>query len=165
MTGKISIVIEHDEHGYYAYCPELRGCQSEGTTFEEVRANIQEAIELYCETLSPDELRAVMSKDIYTTAMEVSFGECTAFCVNPHPSLLPEGEGARFEALAPTETWRVRVWVRGAFTHNSLHTRRLFTFDNDFNSGFLALSHSPRTSRGIWSKYGQPSSRHFPHAL
>lgn len=74
MTGKISIVIEHNEHGYYAYSPELRGCQSEGATFEEVRANIQEAIELYCETLSLEEIEAVLSKDIYTTAMEVSFG-------------------------------------------------------------------------------------------
>jgi predicted RNase H-like HicB family nuclease len=26
--GKISIVIEKDSYGYYAYCPELTGCQS-----------------------------------------------------------------------------------------------------------------------------------------
>jgi predicted RNase H-like HicB family nuclease len=74
MKGKVSIVIEHDAHGYYAYCPELRGCQSEGATFEEVRANIQEAMELYIETLTPQEWEAVVSKDIYTSAIEVSFG-------------------------------------------------------------------------------------------
>jgi predicted RNase H-like HicB family nuclease len=74
VKRKFSVVIEHDEHGYYAYCPELPGCQSEGVSFEEVRINIQEAIEVYCETLSPEELRAATSKDIYTTALELSFG-------------------------------------------------------------------------------------------
>ena len=48
---KINIVIEKDEYGYYAYCPELPGCQSQGDTFEEVTANIREAAELYLETL------------------------------------------------------------------------------------------------------------------
>ena len=32
MIGKVSVVIEQDEHGYYAWCPELKGCQSQGTT-------------------------------------------------------------------------------------------------------------------------------------
>jgi len=48
--GKINIVIEKDKHGYYAYCPELPGCQSQGETFEEIAANIREAAELYLET-------------------------------------------------------------------------------------------------------------------
>ena len=52
MTGKVSVVIEQDEHGCYAWCPELRGCQSHGKTIEETRANISEAIELFLETLN-----------------------------------------------------------------------------------------------------------------
>ncbi len=55
MTYKVSTVIEKDEHGYYAYCPELPGCQSQGDTLEEAFANIKEAIELYLETLSRSE--------------------------------------------------------------------------------------------------------------
>ena len=51
MSYKISIVIEKDEHGYYAYCPQLAGCQSEGDSLEAVQANIKEAVELYIETL------------------------------------------------------------------------------------------------------------------
>lgn len=51
MTRKASVVIEKDEHGFYAWCPELEGCQSQGTTIEEALANIREAIELYLETL------------------------------------------------------------------------------------------------------------------
>jgi len=44
MTGKVSVVIEQDEHGCYAYCAELKGCQSQGKTVEETLANIREAI-------------------------------------------------------------------------------------------------------------------------
>lgn len=47
------VVIEKDEDGYYAYCPALEGCQSQGEPFEEVCQNIREAIELYCEMLIP----------------------------------------------------------------------------------------------------------------
>jgi predicted RNase H-like HicB family nuclease len=73
MNIKVSIVIEKDEYGYYAYCPELPGCQSQGETFEEVNANIKEALELYVETLLEEEREQYLSKEIYTTAMEVSF--------------------------------------------------------------------------------------------
>ncbi|MHC5743847.1 MAG: type II toxin-antitoxin system HicB family antitoxin [Nostoc sp.] len=52
MSYKVSIIIEKDEYGYYAYCPELLGCQSQGDSLEEVQANIKEAVELYIETLS-----------------------------------------------------------------------------------------------------------------
>ena len=71
MAYKVSIVIEKDDHGYYAYCPELEGCQSQGDTFEEVMANIKEAIELYVETLSEEERKATLSKEILTTTLEV----------------------------------------------------------------------------------------------
>jgi len=74
MKGKISIIIEKDEHGYYAFSPELPGCQSQGDTFEEVKANIDEAIALYLETLEPEELKRLLSSEIYTTALEVSVG-------------------------------------------------------------------------------------------
>ena len=56
MHRKISIVIEKDENGYYAYSPELPGCQTQGDTFEEVKANIDEAVALYFETLNPLEI-------------------------------------------------------------------------------------------------------------
>lgn len=49
---KVNIVIKKDEDGYYTYYPELKGCQSQGNTLEEVKANIKEAVELYLETLN-----------------------------------------------------------------------------------------------------------------
>lgn len=37
--------------GYYATCPALPGCHSQGDTLDEARANIREAIELTLEDL------------------------------------------------------------------------------------------------------------------
>ena len=71
MADKVSVVIEKDSFGYYAYSPELEGCQTQGDSFEEVMANIKEAIELYLETLSEEEKQAVLSKEILTTSLEV----------------------------------------------------------------------------------------------
>lgn len=71
MTGKVSVVIEQDEHGCYAWCPELKGCQSQGTTVENALTNIREAIELYMETLTDEERLLALSREILTTAVEV----------------------------------------------------------------------------------------------
>ena len=38
-----AIVVEKDKHGYFAYCPELQGCYTQGETFEEVIENIKDA--------------------------------------------------------------------------------------------------------------------------
>jgi predicted RNase H-like HicB family nuclease len=72
MARKASVVIEKDEHGYYAWCPELKGCQSQGASIEEALANIREAIELYVETLPPEERDVLLSQEILTTAIEVN---------------------------------------------------------------------------------------------
>lgn len=71
MSYKVSILIEKDEHGYYAYCPELEGCQTQGNSFEEVVANIKEAVELYLETLPDEEKKDVLSQEILTMTLEV----------------------------------------------------------------------------------------------
>ncbi|MDP2362397.1 MAG: type II toxin-antitoxin system HicB family antitoxin [Ignavibacteria bacterium] len=52
MAKRLNIIIEKDKFGYYAYCPDLEGCQTQGDTLDEVTENIKEAIELYLETLS-----------------------------------------------------------------------------------------------------------------
>ncbi len=52
MKYHVNVIFEKDEHGYFAYCPQLKGCHSQGESFEEANANIREAIELYLETLS-----------------------------------------------------------------------------------------------------------------
>jgi predicted RNase H-like HicB family nuclease len=69
---KVSVIIERDSAGYYAYCPDLPGCQSQGDSMEEAIANIREAIALYMETLSPEEMIELTSKEIFSTTIEVS---------------------------------------------------------------------------------------------
>lgn len=71
MTRKVSVVIELDENGYYAWCPELKGCQTQGKTIEESLANIREAIELFLETLTDEERSTAFSREILTTSVEV----------------------------------------------------------------------------------------------
>ena len=71
MARKASVIIEKDQHGFYAWCPELRGCQSQGDSLEEAIDNIKEAIELYLETLPEDERDALLSREILTTSVEV----------------------------------------------------------------------------------------------
>ncbi len=72
MSYKVGVVIEKDENGYYAFCPELEGCQSQGDSFEEALQNIKEAIVLYLETLPEDERGQYLSHEIYTTSVEVN---------------------------------------------------------------------------------------------
>jgi predicted RNase H-like HicB family nuclease len=72
MARKASVIIEKDEHGFYAWCPELSGCQSQGDSLEEVISNVKEAIELYLETLPENERDALLSREILTTSVEVN---------------------------------------------------------------------------------------------
>ena len=71
MTRRMSVVIEQDHSGYYAWCPELRGCQTQGKTIKESLANIREAIELFLETLTDEERSLAFSREILTTDVEV----------------------------------------------------------------------------------------------
>jgi predicted RNase H-like HicB family nuclease len=49
------VIFEKEEDGgYHVSCPALRGCHSQGDTFEEASNNISEAIELYIESLRAD---------------------------------------------------------------------------------------------------------------
>jgi predicted RNase H-like HicB family nuclease len=68
---QLSVVIEKDEFGYYAYCPALEGCQTQGSSMEEAQANIKEAISLYISTLSESEKQEVFSQELTAIVMEI----------------------------------------------------------------------------------------------
>lgn len=44
------VVIEKDEGGFFAVCPSLQGCYSQGDTLAEVMENIQDAVQLHVES-------------------------------------------------------------------------------------------------------------------
>ena len=49
MAYRVSVVIERDSYGYYAFSPEIGGCQTDGVSLEEVVARVIKIIEPYME--------------------------------------------------------------------------------------------------------------------
>jgi predicted RNase H-like HicB family nuclease len=74
MSYRVNIIFNKDNHGYYVFCPELPGCYSQGDSFEAAKANIKEAVELYLETMSKEEIEEALNKELLTTTMEVEVG-------------------------------------------------------------------------------------------
>jgi predicted RNase H-like HicB family nuclease len=68
----LNAVIEKDESGYFAYIPELKGCVSQGDTYEETLINIHEAAELYVESLQAEELVSLKNRRVSITAIEIA---------------------------------------------------------------------------------------------
>jgi predicted RNase H-like HicB family nuclease len=46
---RFTIVIEEDEDGFFAHCPDLQGCYTQGETHDEAMANIKDAIRFHVE--------------------------------------------------------------------------------------------------------------------
>jgi predicted RNase H-like HicB family nuclease/predicted RNA binding protein YcfA (HicA-like mRNA interferase family) len=58
---KISIMTEKEADSYYAYCPELAGCQTQADSLNELGEGIQEAVNLYLESLTEADAVACLS--------------------------------------------------------------------------------------------------------
>lgn len=56
MQEQLTAIIEREDDGYSALCPEL-DVASQGGTVEEARENLREALELFFETASGGEIR------------------------------------------------------------------------------------------------------------
>jgi predicted RNase H-like HicB family nuclease len=72
-THHLTAVIEREGEGYVSLCPEL-DIASQGDSVEGARANLQEAIELFFETASEEEVRGRLSGEVYITSLEVAVG-------------------------------------------------------------------------------------------
>ena len=47
MTAKLSIICSKQSNGsYYAICPEIKGCFTQGDTYEEAYINLKELVEI-----------------------------------------------------------------------------------------------------------------------
>ncbi|NHB29830.1 type II toxin-antitoxin system HicB family antitoxin [Helicobacter pylori] len=69
----INAVIEKDENGYFAFVPFLKGCVSQGKSYEKALRNIKEAIELYLGDLEADELAFLSKKNSVIAPIEIAF--------------------------------------------------------------------------------------------
>lgn len=73
MTKRMTAIIEREGDGYVALCPEV-DVASQGGSVDEARANLQEALELFFETASEEEIRGRMHGEVYVTQVEVALG-------------------------------------------------------------------------------------------
>ncbi len=74
MSYCVNVIFSKDENGYYVYCPELPGCYSQGESFEEAKTNIKEAVELYLETRTKEEITEALNNELLTASLEVEVG-------------------------------------------------------------------------------------------
>jgi predicted RNase H-like HicB family nuclease len=70
MVRQLPAIIEKEGDGYVALCPDV-DVASQGATIDESRRNIQEALELFFETASPQEIQAQLHEEVYVTHVTV----------------------------------------------------------------------------------------------
>ncbi len=72
-TEKLTVLIEREGNDYVALCPEI-DVVSQGSTIEEARRNLIEAVELFFETASPMEINDRLHGEVYVSSIEVAVG-------------------------------------------------------------------------------------------
>lgn len=71
MKRTLTVIIEREGDGYVALCPEV-DVASQGETVDEARDNLKEALELFFETASAEEVRRRLHDEVYVTRLEVA---------------------------------------------------------------------------------------------
>lgn len=72
-TSTYTALIEKEGDTYVALCPEL-DIASQGTTIEEAKANLKEAVELFLESADAEEIQRRFHGEIFVTRFEASNG-------------------------------------------------------------------------------------------
>jgi predicted RNase H-like HicB family nuclease len=73
MNRHLTAIIERESDGYVSLCPEL-DIASQGGTIQEARDNLQEALTLFFECASPEEIRQRLHDEVFITHVEVAVG-------------------------------------------------------------------------------------------
>jgi len=71
MKRSLTAVFTRENSGFVALCPEL-DVASQGDTVEEAKRNLQEAVELFFECASPEEIRERLSSESFVSTLEVT---------------------------------------------------------------------------------------------
>ena len=69
----LTAFIEHEDDVWVAICPEL-DIASQGSTVEEARTNLQEAVELFFECGPPEEVAKRLRSEVFVTRIDVAAG-------------------------------------------------------------------------------------------
>ena len=76
MLKQLTVIITHEEDGYVSLCPDF-DIASQGDTIEDARENLREALELFFENASSEEIQTRLHEEVYVTRMEVVIKEMT----------------------------------------------------------------------------------------
>lgn len=68
---RFSVVVEKDEDGYFAFCPELQGCYTQGDTYEEALEYIRDAIRIHLEDRIESGEKIPQPESVSLTLLEV----------------------------------------------------------------------------------------------
>ncbi len=69
----VTAVIEREGDGFVALCPEL-DIASQGTTVDEARENLREALELFLASAPREEIAGRLGGEVYVTRLEITAG-------------------------------------------------------------------------------------------
>lgn len=70
---RLTAIIEREDEGFVSLCPEL-DIASQGSSIEEARANLVEALTLFFETADPSEVAQRFHTDVFITQVEIPIG-------------------------------------------------------------------------------------------
>ena len=70
---RLTAIIEREDDGFVSLCPEL-DIASQGSSIEEARANLVEALSLFFETADPSEVARRSHRAVFITQVAVPAG-------------------------------------------------------------------------------------------
>ncbi|NKC12888.1 MAG: type II toxin-antitoxin system HicB family antitoxin [Gammaproteobacteria bacterium] len=73
MNRRLTAIVEREGTGYVALCPEV-DVASQGDSVAEARANLQEALTLFFEAASAEEIERRAKREVYVTDVEIAVG-------------------------------------------------------------------------------------------
>jgi len=73
MSRQLTAVIQREADGFVALCPEV-DVASQGNTIEAARENLREALELFFECASAQEIQDRVGNEVFVTQVEVGVG-------------------------------------------------------------------------------------------
>ena len=73
LKKQLTAITIREDGGYVSLCPEL-DIASQADTIEKARENLREALELFFETASDEELQRRLHGEVYVTQVEVAVG-------------------------------------------------------------------------------------------
>lgn len=73
MLKQLTAIIEREGDGYISLCPEL-DIASQGDSIEEARENLREALELFFDAASLEEVKERLHEEVYVTRLEIAVG-------------------------------------------------------------------------------------------